>query len=430
MSGSRKSKLDLLVRVRYNNPLPPPPFPPKLLKIPTNPSRYARPEFTAELAYEAPLPIVVDAECGMPLDLGRWECLWEEHADTSALNPSGLNKPELDPEDQFLVSDMYSMPGQSTNGQPGTPSATTSSTAYVPWLRKTEYITREGSQRISAQDLKHIEDAAIDVSRAAQIRDIEATFPYENQPIDLIKLKHPNKPNVVAVESYDILPDAEIWANAYDLFKFSERPGERPADLEDPRLDCAVLRPMESDGDHFLAYYLTKEDEPAALFKDSRFLDRSKDSATAFHWVRDYETVKIEQDVPNEFLLVLDDGQLPPSRTIDGGLLDRRPKGAYYKNIERKIALKKRRVNKQEIAYTDKWDVINLSHAPLSTEESEEREEAMAEVADPMFMFRTEADGEGDADGEVDHTTTANGHTNHDAPSSDWHMDSTIEVTS
>ena len=43
--------------------------------------------------------------------------------------------------------------------------------------------------------------------------------------------------------------------------------------MEDPRLDCAILRPMESDGDHFLAYYLTQEDTPAELFKDSRFLD-------------------------------------------------------------------------------------------------------------------------------------------------------------
>lgn len=51
-----------------------------------------------------------------------------------------------------------------------------------------------------------------------------------------------------------------------------------------------------------------------------------------FHWVRDYETVKIEQDVPNEFLLVLDDG------TQHG-------KGAYYKNIERKMILKKKRAN-------------------------------------------------------------------------------------
>jgi len=112
---------------------------------------------------------------------------------------------------------------------------------------------------------------------------------------------------------------------------------------------------MESDGDHFLAYYLTQTDEAAVSFKASRltapnssnsdplaFLDDEKADpdadgdagATAFHFLRDYETVKIEQEVPNEFLLVLD----------DGGEVRRR-KGAYYKNIERKMILKKKRVN-------------------------------------------------------------------------------------
>src|SRR5277367_5475702 len=75
------SKLDLLVRVRYSNLLPPPPCPPKLINIPTNPMRYARPEFLNTLTMHTPLPMIVDAECGMPLDLGRWECLWEENVD-------------------------------------------------------------------------------------------------------------------------------------------------------------------------------------------------------------------------------------------------------------------------------------------------------------------------------------------------------------
>lgn len=73
-------------------------------------------------------------------------------------------------------------------------------------------------------------DAPIDISRSAQIRDIEASFA-ATENFDLSTLKHPNKPNVTAVESYEIFPDAEIWANAYDLFRFSERPGERPPDV-------------------------------------------------------------------------------------------------------------------------------------------------------------------------------------------------------
>jgi hypothetical protein len=43
------------------------------------------------------------------------------------------------------------------------------------------------------------------------------------------------------------------------------------AQVEDPRLDCAILRPMESEGDHFLAYYLTQDDESAIAFKEARF---------------------------------------------------------------------------------------------------------------------------------------------------------------
>jgi hypothetical protein len=52
---------------------------------------------------------------------------------------------------------------------------------------------------------------------------------------------------------------------------------------------------------------------------------------TPFHFIRDYETVKVEQEVPNEFLILFDDEAQPPT--------------ANYKNIERKIILKKKRVN-------------------------------------------------------------------------------------
>ena len=64
--------------------------------------------------------------------------------------------------------------------------------------------------------------------------------------------------------------------------------------------------------------------------------------------MRDYETVKVEQEVPNEFLLVLDDGM---SNEDDVDTKKSRPKGAYYKNIERKMLLKKKRVNVRVLSY-------------------------------------------------------------------------------
>lgn len=87
-----KSKLDLLVRVRYNNNLPPPPCPPKMLTIETNPKRYARPEFIDAVVDDTPIPMVVDAELGMPLDLSLWDCLWDEAADEDG--PSVVTREE------------------------------------------------------------------------------------------------------------------------------------------------------------------------------------------------------------------------------------------------------------------------------------------------------------------------------------------------
>jgi RNA polymerase II-associated factor 1 len=135
---------------------------------------------------------------------------------------------------------------------------------------------------------KHVMVASIDVSRDAQLRDIEASFQACNENFTLESLQHPNKQNVTAVESYAVLPDVDIWANQYDLFRFSERPGERQLDVrplpvpwrphfsshnqvEDPRLDCAILRPMKTEHDSFLAFYLTDDNESALKFKQTRF---------------------------------------------------------------------------------------------------------------------------------------------------------------
>jgi len=404
----KKSKLDLLIRVRYSNPLPAPPCPPKLLDIPTSSSRYARPEFLDDIAADAPLPMIVDGDLGMPLDLSRWDCLWDENADPSDLNPSEEMAPKPDPKDLFLLADPTSSGPYLPNGAGASTIAsasTPSSMPHVTWLRRTEYLTREASSRPTpSQEAKQNMDVPVDISRSAQINDIEASF-MATDTFDLSALKHPNKPDVTAIDSYEVFPDAEIWANAYDLFRFSERPGERPPEVDDPRLDCAILRPMESDGDHFLAYYLTKDDETALQFKQER-LARSpdapeEDEPIPFHFVRDYEVVKVEQEVPNEFLLVIDDGD-------DGEALEEedqkpqkaRTKGAYYKNIERKMLLKKKRQNAYE-AYHDKWDIIKITHCPMSQEEETEREEALAEVMDPMYLLNR---GEADAEGEIDDT--------------------------
>jgi RNA polymerase II-associated factor 1 len=261
----------------------------------------------------------------------------------------------------------------------------------------------------STADLTNLNDA-VDVSRDAQLASIDSSFGAARASDDLNALRHPTKPRLRAVATYEVLPDADVWANAYDLFRFSERPGERGPELDDPRLDCAIMRPMESDGDHFLTYYLTKDDDAADLFKNSRTDPRGVDTlqeeedATEFHFVRDYEVVKVEQEVPNEFLLVFDENE--HGAIDDGGGAgtdaDSRRPGAYYKLIERKMLLKKKRTEPIE-RFRDKWALVRVAHVPPSQEEAEERAEALAEVRDPMYLLQSaDAEGEDDIDGEAD----------------------------
>jgi RNA polymerase II-associated factor 1 len=106
----------------------------------------------------------------------------------------------------------------------------------------------------------------------------------------------------------------------------------------------------------------------------------------------------------------LDNGELPPHLDVKRG-----GKGAYYKNIERKMILKKKRVNVRLVyiyscphrlyaiwqineAYPNKWEVVNVMHTEMDQEEQDEREEALAEVMDPLFMLRGEVDADGDVD--------------------------------
>jgi len=73
----------------------------------------------------------------------------------------------------------------------------------------------------------NFQNDTVDISREAQLASIENSFAAARSAEQLGALRHPTKPRLRAVATYEVLPDADVWANAYDLFRFSERPGER-----------------------------------------------------------------------------------------------------------------------------------------------------------------------------------------------------------
>lgn len=79
-----------MVRVRYLNPLPPSPFPPKLFNIPTDINRLGEPSYLKHLAAITPLPMLVDSEMGMPLDLNPFDGVWDGNDAGKVYLNSGL----------------------------------------------------------------------------------------------------------------------------------------------------------------------------------------------------------------------------------------------------------------------------------------------------------------------------------------------------
>lgn len=65
-------------------------------------------------------------------------------------------------------------------------------------------------------------------------------------------------------------------------------------------------------------------------------------------------------------------------------------------------------------SYGDKWDIVKLTHEIMTKEEEQEREEALAEVVDPLYLL-ARADADADAEGEVDDSLGFN--SGHDATS-------------
>lgn len=132
-------KLDLLVRVRFENPLPDPPFPPKLLKVKTDISRLGDPAYLDQLAGSSTLPMILDSEMGMPIDLNAFDGVWD--GNDASLNPS-LETVKLEPADAALLAPLRVM--AQTNGIPVAPNTVK---PEVSWMRNSSYIQRKETVR-------------------------------------------------------------------------------------------------------------------------------------------------------------------------------------------------------------------------------------------------------------------------------------------
>lgn len=298
MSQQRK-RTDLIERTRYPNPLPLPPYPPKLLSIPTPAERYANPIWSSRLADTVPFPLVVDAEGGMPLDLNSFPELWAVDSRGRPLedpHPPSVDSGSLHAEDAWLLSaDLANAPApppvpsaisngvrnngieidastQTRLGGTSTPQAEELSARDVAWLRRTEYIgaDRKAKAAEAVKAARPLPGASKDTSPAAEAARIQSTFQaISAQPLQDPTLRHPTKKDLRPVECYDLFPDFSTWATDLHVFKFNDVPGKHDDGTStsqgplgqggrDARLPLSLFRPRKDPltGRHMISFFL------------------------------------------------------------------------------------------------------------------------------------------------------------------------------
>ncbi|ODO06789.1 hypothetical protein I350_04148 [Cryptococcus amylolentus CBS 6273] len=408
-------KSDLLVRVRYQNPLPQPPFPPKLLDVPTTVARLGRPEFLEQLAASTPLAMLVDSEMGMHIDLNPYDGVW--NGEDQSLNPIPDPDRVQNPIDLTLLAP-FNPPPTATGETKSAPSATD-----VSWMRNNSYITRRNNARRKETAAEAKEDEVVDASEAAQLLTIEKSF-LDIAMQDPKEVKHPDpkKRNLTVVDSYDILPDDEAWSNNYILLRFPERPSASTAvnpaaGASSPRLAKSILRPIVEDEQQMMDFYLPQEEDVAKIDDAynqavdeeplQRILQLSADDTddpeidrtfanTHYDRIRTYEVVSTV--VPEKEVLV--SFQEEESQHVDEN--DERPakkrKGVYYKEINFKTLLRKTRSKAN-----DRWDKGRIGFRKPNETDAELRRKGRSRVADPGWaneQLRAIHGGENMAEGQ------------------------------
>ncbi len=272
----------------------------------------------------------------------------------------------IDPEDAFLLNPLssalpptgpntapYNTPGVSgaagsTQAGLGPASQPRTGAADVTWLRRTEYLAMEQAKQRGKED-KGPEKLQIDTSTDAMVERIKATFDkVQKQPLS--SLRHPTKPHLRAIRSWEVLPDAETWATNFHIVRFQDWPGrsKNGQAVSDPRIAASVIRPDPPGVEPRLSFYLVTppdadaltaeavdaaeseaklaggEDEDEELFgSDEEGKPEKKKSASKEALIGakvEEKHQKAERTITERFLRRRKEGELPPLVEEDGEL--------------------------------------------------------------------------------------------------------------
>ncbi|ONH67989.1 RNA polymerase II-associated protein 1 [Cyberlindnera fabianii] len=244
---------DYIARVRYQNDLPPPLLPPKLLKYDGKPEEDVRSSSVLSSLFRKENVnniISLDNDLGMPIDVVTNPSLFD-------LGAKAQVNHKLHPEDRVLLRDPQVE--RIVKNQPA-----------VAFLRRTEYL---GSSKAATSSLPASRSATPsaaleDNSPASQLRSIEKTFDNSTKTIkDPSTLKHPLKKQLKAKRVWSLLPDISRMDQKFATVKFAS---SSLSGVVDPEFRTALYRKMRLQDIDWVSFYTTDSE---SSIKVKRTLD-------------------------------------------------------------------------------------------------------------------------------------------------------------
>ncbi|QLL33866.1 hypothetical protein HG536_0F01910 [Torulaspora globosa] len=324
-------KQEYIAKIKYQNNLPPPLLPPKLLKYKVNDGE--EPDsaelITSLYSKTSVTPLVkLNNDLGMPLDLMQVPGLLN-NMDTKYLYE--LDGVKLAQQDRVLLR------------APGADRIPKTDMSKVTFLRRTEYISTAITSHGHGEEKKkrpasQLDESEESLSAPQIVEKVESGF--DAMTKDLSQLQHPVKKKVHAVKTWNLLPDTASMDQSYFTLKLVGSAALHSSEKQKLALSTAIFRPVELEEDEWISMYATDPKHSDVLSKnmEKKIDDNLQDEENEgkiykFKRLRDFDMKQIPRQGHagdfGELALVLND---------EKGI-------AYYRPLRSRIELRRRRVN-------------------------------------------------------------------------------------
>ncbi|QPG73830.1 hypothetical protein FOA43_001145 [Brettanomyces nanus] len=401
--SSSSSRQDFVAKVRYNNDLPPPPCPPKMLdysdvKDPKalDSSSYLSSFFRKENFRNL---VTLNDDLGMSVNLLKIpDCIEKDNLEPlGALTSEYGNGSNLHPSDQLLLAD----PSRST----------TVKGEAVSFLRRTQYIAADKTQlparyfagtmnaataaKTALQKKLHFKKEE-ELDPKEQLRAVESMFNTRLDEDEVSKLRHPVKKHLKAKRVWNLLPDTSMFDQKFFDIKFvssasiTKGKNKKKDDIKlenDPRLLTSMMREIRLNPQTTLVSFYTTNEESAKEIKN-KFEDQTENAPIT----EEKATDPVENGTAYTYTKIRDyDGHIRSFSDSKEDLrhltvtFDEKTNTALYLPLEGKLELRKCRIDPyleqrvKELSY----DQIYLSLREPTRNEIDDRDMLRSNY-DPM----------------------------------------------